>query len=311
MKVKCPTCGAVGTDVEPIPEDMRGPSWKPLKGEDQYAFAVHGRHGGRAVRKCLNCGAGVYVKLLPPRYQAIPPERWEHMQVYFEEQMAESRARTRAALAELADEQESPEPRAAVENDPAFQAYVERLVGRVNELWESEKNPMMRESGGGPPGDLERAIIEHVTRSTAPAFGIELAERGAQPDQVQISWETKALMYLMARGYLWREAERERASDDAPLKSVEVVVQWTKEHPGPDETQRFKKLARAVYWTLQGFFTLALPSDGETVSGEASLDLGFESQSAEIQPSDMILGKQGMRAAFQAGVALREVEPFF
>ncbi len=252
----------------------------------------------------------MYVKLLPPCYQAIPPERWERMQVYFEEQMAESRARTRAVLAELSNEQEAPESRAAVETDPAFQAYIEKLTGRVDELWESDKNPMMRESGG-PPGDLERAIIEHVFRSSSPAFGIELMERDAEPDQAQITWETKALMYLMARGYLWREAERERASDDAPLKAVEVVVQWAKEHPGPDETQRFKKLARGVYWTLQGSFTLALPSDGETVSGEASLDLGFESQSAEIQPSDMILGEQGMRAAFQAGVALREVEPFF
>jgi hypothetical protein len=311
MKVKCPTCGAVGTDVEPIPEDMRGPSLKPLKGEDQYAFAVHGRHGGRAVRKCLNCGAGVYVKLLPPRYQAIPPERWEQMQVYFEEQMAESRARTRAVLAGLSDKQEASESRVAAESDPALQAYVERLVGRVDELWASEKNPMIREPEGGQPGALERAIIEHVVRSTSPAIGIELAERGAQPDQAQISWETKALMYLMARGYLWREAEREQASNDAPLKEVEAVVQWTKEHLRPDETQRFEKLARAVYWTLQGFFALALPSDGETVNGEASLDLGFESQSAEIQASDMILGEQGMRAAFQAGVALREVEPFF
>lgn len=92
MKIKCPTCGATGTDVEPVTEDMRGPSWTPQKGEEDYAFAVHGRQGGRAVRKCLNCGSGVYVKLLPPRYQAIPADRWAQMEVYFAEEMAAQEA---------------------------------------------------------------------------------------------------------------------------------------------------------------------------------------------------------------------------
>lgn len=100
MKVKCPTCGNVGTDVEPIPEHLRGPSWKPLKGEENYAFAVHGRMGGRAVRKCLKCGSGVFVKLLPPRYQAIPPDLWEEMQAHFAQEMAAHEERMRQFFAE-------------------------------------------------------------------------------------------------------------------------------------------------------------------------------------------------------------------
>ncbi len=100
MKVKCPTCGAVGTDAEPIPEDMRGPSWKPLKGEEDYAFAVHGRMGGRAVRKCLNCGSGVFVKLLPPRYQAVPPDLWEQMQEHFQRETAAHEEHMRQFFAE-------------------------------------------------------------------------------------------------------------------------------------------------------------------------------------------------------------------
>lgn len=104
MKIKCPTCGAVGTDVEPYPEDLGGPH---LKGEEDYAFAVHGREGGRAVRKCLNCGAGVYVKLLPPRYRAIPPDRWELMQEYFKVHTAEVDARLDDVVARIRDEQDS------------------------------------------------------------------------------------------------------------------------------------------------------------------------------------------------------------
>ena len=110
MKVKCPACGAVGTDVEPIAPEHRGPHWKPLKGEDDYAFAVYGHEGGRVVRKCLNCGGGVHVKLLPPRYEAIPSERWQTMQRYFEQEMAASEERTRRVFAELEGDQEEPQP---------------------------------------------------------------------------------------------------------------------------------------------------------------------------------------------------------
>ena len=107
MNIKCPTCGNKGTDVEPYPEDMRGPAWKPTKGEEDYAFEVHGREGGRAVRKCLNCGAGVYVKLLPPRFQAIPPERWALMQEHFAQEMAAHDEHMKRVLGDLdADERD-------------------------------------------------------------------------------------------------------------------------------------------------------------------------------------------------------------
>jgi hypothetical protein len=317
MKVKCPTCGAVGTDVEPVPKHLRGPSWKPLKGEDQYAFAVHGRHGGRAVRKCLNCGGGVYVKLLPPRYQAIPPDLWEQMQVYFEEQMAASEAHTRQVLDELAHEHEDDDRDETLATDPAFEVHIEKLVERVNELWPSEKNPLMRETRDAPPGDLERAIIKHVVRSTSPTYVIEAMERGAEPDRAQVDRETNVLMYLMAGGYLWRAAEREVASDDAPLEEAEFGAQWTKEHLSPEENERFEKLARAVFWTLESLSPLAMPSEGEDLNAEACLDAGFESiasfacQSAGLHPSQMILGEEEMREAFKAGVALREIEPYF
>jgi hypothetical protein len=107
MKVKCPTCGATGTDVEPYPEELRGPSYTPRKGEENYAFEVRGHDGGRAVRRCINCGAGVWVKLLPPRYQAIPPDLWSRMQVYFDEQMAAREEHRKHVFAELEEEHEA------------------------------------------------------------------------------------------------------------------------------------------------------------------------------------------------------------
>lgn len=92
MKVKCPACGTVGTDVPP-----------ELGGEEaDYRFDVYGRDGGRVVRKCLTCGGGVYVKLLPPRYAAIPEPRWMEMQEFFEQEM-EVRDAERERLREQAE----------------------------------------------------------------------------------------------------------------------------------------------------------------------------------------------------------------
>jgi len=93
LKLKCPTCGAVGTDVEPVAEEFRGPEWRPSKGEEDYAFEVFGRIGSRPVRKCLNCGAGVVVRFLPPRFRTIQPEMWAQMQKYMEKEMAGSAER--------------------------------------------------------------------------------------------------------------------------------------------------------------------------------------------------------------------------
>jgi hypothetical protein len=103
LKVKCPTCGQVGVDRHSL----------PLEREDEASFAIRGHSGGRAVRKCLNCGSGVYVKLLPPRYEAIPPDLWEEMQAYFEQEMAahdERMAQFRAERDAQAAAEEDTEP---------------------------------------------------------------------------------------------------------------------------------------------------------------------------------------------------------
>jgi DNA-directed RNA polymerase subunit RPC12/RpoP len=78
MKVKCPSCGHEGVDRFSL----------PLEREDEGGFEVRGRYRGKAVRKCLNCGAGIFVKSLPPRYKAIPPSMWAEMQRQWEEMQA-------------------------------------------------------------------------------------------------------------------------------------------------------------------------------------------------------------------------------
>jgi hypothetical protein len=82
MKVKCPWCGAKGTDVRPPAEGLTGPSGEPihLKGQEEYAFEVRGNYAGRPVRKCLNCGNGVRITFLPPRFNKVSPEEWTYLQ---------------------------------------------------------------------------------------------------------------------------------------------------------------------------------------------------------------------------------------
>ncbi|MGH3137701.1 MAG: hypothetical protein ACRDPV_14550, partial [Gaiellaceae bacterium] len=82
MKLKCPWCGAKGTDVRPPAEGVTGPSGEPihLKGQEDYAFEVRGNYAGRPVRKCLKCGNGVRVTVLPPRFNKVPREEWEYLQ---------------------------------------------------------------------------------------------------------------------------------------------------------------------------------------------------------------------------------------
>ena len=60
-----------------------GPHYKAPKGV--YAFEVRGNYGGRPVRKCLNCGNGVRVTLLPPRFRKVPPDEWADLQVRWEQ----------------------------------------------------------------------------------------------------------------------------------------------------------------------------------------------------------------------------------
>lgn len=84
--MKCPHCGAVGTDDEPYPEENRqavaeltGNPVQPLrKSQEQYAFEVRGNAGGRPARACLACGRGVRITILPPRFRKMSDAEWEH-----------------------------------------------------------------------------------------------------------------------------------------------------------------------------------------------------------------------------------------
>lgn len=100
MNIKCPWCGARGTDRRPPSGDYR----EPTEAEKNYAFEMSGNDGTRPVRKCLNCGNGVKMAFLPPRFRKVPPEQWEEIQVayaewksQFEETDEEREERRRAA----------------------------------------------------------------------------------------------------------------------------------------------------------------------------------------------------------------------
>lgn len=148
-------------------------------------------------------------------------------------------------------------------------------------------------------------------------FVVEAMERDAEPDASIMSAETNVLMLLAAGGYLWRDAERWATGYDAPLDAAQSAVDWMTEHPHEDENERFEKLARAVFWTLETFSSLALPPESGAMHGEASLDVGFEGMaefSCDTEGLDrgsMTIGQEGMRAAFTSGVALREVQRYF
>jgi hypothetical protein len=87
MKVKCPWCGAVGTDREPYAS--HGPDLTPPKDEGTYAFEVRGNYRSRPVRKCLSCGNGVRVTILPPRFRKVPPDLWADLQRLWKRYKAE------------------------------------------------------------------------------------------------------------------------------------------------------------------------------------------------------------------------------
>lgn len=63
-----------------------------VKSTRDYAFDVYGNLGGRPVRKCLNCGAGIRVSFLPPRFRRLSDEEWAEFKIRFETWRAESRA---------------------------------------------------------------------------------------------------------------------------------------------------------------------------------------------------------------------------
>jgi hypothetical protein len=78
MRLRCPSCGAVGTDREPSP--LR----EQTRDEQAYAFEVYGNLDRRPVRKCLRCGAGIRVTFLPPRFRKLSDEEWAEFKVRFE-----------------------------------------------------------------------------------------------------------------------------------------------------------------------------------------------------------------------------------
>jgi hypothetical protein len=79
VKVKCPWCGARGTDREPYAHRP------PNEDEKLYAFEVRGNYAHRPVRKCLNCGNGVRITFLPPRFRKVPPDEWDYLQDRWEQ----------------------------------------------------------------------------------------------------------------------------------------------------------------------------------------------------------------------------------
>lgn len=102
MKVKCPSCGTVGTDVKPYHRaDDRPPlPASTLKQMEQYAFE-YGNLGGRPVRKCLNCGAGIRVTILPPRFRKLSDAEWAEFKVRFETWRVQDDAQLRQMLADM------------------------------------------------------------------------------------------------------------------------------------------------------------------------------------------------------------------
>jgi hypothetical protein len=108
VKLKCPACGATGTDVAPY-EHERPEGAPPLpestkRDMDAYAFEVYGNLGGRPVRKCLNCGAGIRVTFLPPRFRKLSDEEWAEFKVRFETWREQDRARVEAQVRNLNQE---------------------------------------------------------------------------------------------------------------------------------------------------------------------------------------------------------------
>lgn len=97
MKVRCPWCGATGTDKKPYSPEARqsvaeltGQPLRPItKAEENYAFEVRGNYGGRPVRKCLSCDNGVRVTILPPRFRKVPPAEWDDLQQRWGQFLAE------------------------------------------------------------------------------------------------------------------------------------------------------------------------------------------------------------------------------
>src|SRR5581483_426671 len=125
-------------------------------------------------------------------------------------------------------------------------------------------------------------------------------DRDAEPDKARMNRETNVLMLLAAGGYLWRAAEREMIPEGPPLREAEFAVQWMSEHPSADDNERFEKLARATFWTVESLSSLALPPDVAAANGDATLDFGFEAvaefacDQEGLDATDVLVGAEGM-----------------
>lgn len=69
--IRCPACGVRGVIG------------------DEITFEPRGKANGRAVQKCLECGAGLFVTTVLKRTEVIPDDLWIRMQERFDEDMAE------------------------------------------------------------------------------------------------------------------------------------------------------------------------------------------------------------------------------
>lgn len=117
--IRCPACGVRGVIG------------------DELTFEPRGKANGRAVQKCLECDAGLFVIGLRKRTEVIPDDLWRRMQERFDEYMAEP------------TEPDYPQVRRAIEI----------LWGETQ-----EKAPGTLVVVSSAAHDVAGAVVEHVAR---------------------------------------------------------------------------------------------------------------------------------------------------
>jgi hypothetical protein len=75
--MRCPSCGSKGKADSRV-----DPGEAP-------AFEFRGRLGAKVIVRCLQCGRGVFVRMVPPGYKAIPPDEWEKLDEFWNMRRAE------------------------------------------------------------------------------------------------------------------------------------------------------------------------------------------------------------------------------
>lgn len=78
MDLTCPWCGEHGHDREPLPPGRGGPITSRQKVSTRSRFGAY--LGAAPVRKCLSCGNGIRVTILPPRFRKVWEDDWEEME---------------------------------------------------------------------------------------------------------------------------------------------------------------------------------------------------------------------------------------